>query len=134
MLNNIFGGLIEYTTVQNYTSNNYSFNDFLIKVKNKNLIQWSNLIKDSLLLNYDQLSNLTCIDNLNLNKKIERFSLIYIFTKLNAASRLFTFNNVCDNQSILSMTHIYKAANWLEREIFDLFGLCFKIIKIYEEF
>jgi len=89
------------------------------------------LLKNSLLFNYQQLNDITCIDNLTLitnnnqdNIK-DRFTLIYVFTNIKANSRLIVKILINKNQSIPSLVNLFNCANWLEREIYDFYGVIF---------
>jgi NADH:ubiquinone oxidoreductase subunit C len=84
------------------------------------------LLKNSILFNYYQLNDITCIDNLSLLKDIQdnnknRFTLIYIFTNIKYNSRLLIRVTVNKNQQIPSLTNLFLCSNWLEREIYDLY-------------
>jgi NADH:ubiquinone oxidoreductase subunit C len=84
------------------------------------------LIKNSILFNYYQLNDITCVDNLALLKGLQdnnrnRFTLIYVFTNIKYNSRLLIKIMVNKNQQIPSLTNLFLCANWLEREIYDLF-------------
>jgi hypothetical protein len=97
------------------------------------------LLKNSLLFNYYQLNDITCIDNLTLLKETQdnnknRFTLIYIFTNLKYNSRLIIRLTINKNQRVPSLFNLFKSSNWLEREIYDLFVLFSRIIQIYVEF
>jgi NADH:ubiquinone oxidoreductase subunit C len=97
------------------------------------------ILKNSILFNYDQLNDITCIDNLSLLKNNQdnnksRFSLIYIFTNIKNNSRIIIRLTINKNQRIPSLSNIFYGANWLEREIYDMFVLFFLIILIYVEF
>jgi len=88
------------------------------------------LLKNSILFNYYQLNDITCIDNLSLLKDIQdnnknRFTLIYIFTNIKYNSRLLIRVTVNKNQQIPSLTNLFLCSNWLEREIYDLYGVVF---------
>jgi len=104
-------------------------------VEFKNLSQfWTFFIvlKNSLLFNYIQLNDVTCIDNLNLLNKSDvtkiknRFSLIYVFSNIKYASQIIVKITIDYPQTIPSIFPLFKGAAWLEREIFDLFGVIFK--------
>ena len=70
---------------------------------------------------------MTCIDNLNLStcNNNNRFSLVYILNSINTTSRLLISTSFSLNTIIMSISSIYRSALWLEREIFDLFGVYF---------
>jgi len=84
------------------------------------------LLKNSILFNYYQLNDITCIDNLSLLKELQdnnknRFTIIYIFTNIKYNSRLLVKLTINKNQQVPSLTNLFLCANWLEREIYDLF-------------
>lgn len=114
---------------------NYNFNqkkiDYIINLTSIKYFWFLMiLINKSLLLNFNQLNDITCIDNLNLIKNNQndvknRFSLVYIFTNLSYSSRLIIRLTINNNQEVPSLTNLFNSANWLEREIYDLFGIIF---------
>lgn len=114
--------------IYNFHTNNV---DYIIDLTNiKYFWIFFITINKSILFNYYQLNDITCIDNLNLLKNNvdnnkNRFTLIYIFSNLKKHSRLIIRLTINNNQRIPSLVNLYSAANWLEREIFDLFGIIF---------
>jgi Ni,Fe-hydrogenase III component G len=122
----------------------YDFNlniiDIFINLSNiKYFWTFMIVIKNSLLFNYYQLNDITCIDNLSLLKANQdnnknRFTLIYIFTNIKTKSRIILRLIINKNQRVPSLTNLFSCANWLEREIYDLFVLYFQIIRIYAVF
>ena len=88
------------------------------------------IINKSLLFNYYQLNDITCVDNLNLidnnnDSFRNRFTLIYVFTNIKKHSRLSIRITINNNQRVPSLVNLFDAANWLEREVYDLFGIIF---------
>ena len=78
---------------------------------------------------YDQLIDITVIDNVlsNQNYSNQRYTIVYSFLSLSFNKRLLVYSNVSeDDQSIDSITQIFESANWFEREIYDLFGIAFR--------
>ncbi|MBK9073344.1 MAG: NADH-quinone oxidoreductase subunit C [Myxococcales bacterium] len=118
----------------------YDFNllisDVIINITNIKYF-WTLMImlKNSILFNYYQLNDITCIDNLSLLKQSQdnnknRFSIIYIFTNIKNNSRLIVKLTINKNQRIPSLCNLFLCSNWLEREIYDLFVLFSQIILI----
>jgi NADH-quinone oxidoreductase subunit C len=94
-----------------------------------------NFLKSDPTLNYNMLSDVTAADYLNYPgaPKEGRFGLVYIFNSipLNAggtpAPRLILRVFLDDaNLEVESLVPIYAGAEWLEREVFDMFGIRFK--------
>ena len=54
-----------------------------------------------------------------------RFFLTYNFYSVIYNIRILLSCFISDNQSLFSITNIFPVANWMEREIFDMFGLIF---------
>ena len=98
-------------------------------VKKELILEIIQKIKEDDKLLYDQLIDITVIDNVlsNQNYSKQRYTIIYSFLSLSFNKRLLVYSNVSeDDQSIDSITQIFESANWFEREIYDLFGIAFK--------
>ena len=98
-------------------------------VKKEMILEIIQKIKEDDKLLYDQLIDITVIDNIlsNQNYSNQRYTIIYSFLSLSFNKRLLVYSNVSeDDQSIDSITQIFESANWFEREIYDLFGIAFK--------
>jgi NADH-quinone oxidoreductase subunit C len=54
-----------------------------------------------------------------------RFDLIYWMHRFSDQRRLRLRTAVAENDSIDSVTEVWKTANWMEREVYDLFGIVF---------
>ncbi len=55
----------------------------------------------------------------------ERFDLIYCLYSIAHRHRVRVKTRVAENQPVPSATDLWSAANWLEREVFDMFGVNF---------
>ena len=54
-----------------------------------------------------------------------RFEVVYLLYSMKNQQRLRLKIKVGDSESVSSVESIWKAANWLEREVYDLFGISF---------
>lgn len=54
-----------------------------------------------------------------------RFEIVYTLCSFKNKERLRLKTKVGENESMFSVESVWKAANWLEREVFDLFGIHF---------
>ena len=79
-------------------------------------------LKEDSDLQFDQLIDLTAIDYPSQNK---RFHIIYLLMSMSLNQRILIKSSVGDNVNIDTITSIHKAANWYERECYDLFGIQF---------
>ena len=98
-------------------------------VKKELVLEIIQKIKEDDKLLYDQLIDITVIDNVlsNQNYSNQRYTIVYSFLSLSFNKRLLVYSNVSeDDQSIDSITQIFESANWFEREIYDLFGIAFR--------
>jgi NADH-quinone oxidoreductase subunit C len=75
---------------------------------------------------FDLLVDITCVDYLNYRDATDRFGLVYILTNTDTNERLIvrTFLNEPD-LVVPSVTLLWEGANWLEREVWDMFGITF---------
>ena len=71
---------------------------------------------------FDYLTDLTAVDHPNLE---DRFELIAILYSFEANRRVRVKTRFAEAYSPPSLTSLYAAANWLEREVFDMFGIQF---------
>lgn len=92
---------------------------------------------------FDVLMDLTAVDYAKFRSfsKPARFELVYYFFSLTSKVRLRVKLPVPDTDPVApSLTPLYGNANWLEREVWDMFGIRFaghpnlKRILMYEEF
>lgn len=107
----------------------FSNNSILINDKYNEIIIDSNEVlniirelKENKNFKYDQLIDLTAIDY---PAREKRFDLVYILLSMTENKRIVVKTSLSDGQSIDSITSIHKAANWYERECYDLFGTIF---------
>ncbi len=71
---------------------------------------------------FHQLLDITAIDN---PSRERRFDLVYIIQSLKKNKKLILKTSLKENDSIETTTSVYKAADWYERECYDLFGIEF---------
>jgi len=75
---------------------------------------------------FEQLCDLTCIDYLNFPKACDRYGVIYSLLSITNEHRLWVKCFVNDpSPEVPSVVSIWKGANWLEREVWDMFGVRF---------
>ena len=55
-----------------------------------------------------------------------RFEVVYLLYSMKNNLRLRLKTNVAEEERISSVESVWKAASWLEREVYDLFGIAFE--------
>ena len=79
-------------------------------------------LKENSLFIFDQLLDITAVDY---PSRENRFDIIYIFQTLKNNKKIILKTSLKENETIDSITSIHKAADWYERECYDLFGIEF---------
>ena len=93
----------------------------------------------------DFLVDLTAVDYYGHQTKDVRFEVVYHLRSMATGERLRVKAELADNEDgtepfITSLCDLWKSANWMEREVFDMFGIKFRNhpdlrrILMYEEF
>lgn len=72
---------------------------------------------------FNFLVELTAVDY---PKRESRFELIYILGKFGGSERIRVKTRLPDGAAIATLTTVYTGANWMEREVFDMFGIRFE--------
>jgi NADH-quinone oxidoreductase subunit C len=75
---------------------------------------------------FDLLVDVTCVDYLNYRDATDRFGLVYCLANTATNERMIVRTFVNDPEpSVPSAVPLWEGANWLEREVWDMFGIVF---------
>jgi NADH-quinone oxidoreductase subunit C len=78
-------------------------------------------------LGFDLLVDITCVDYLHFRDARDRFGLVYLLANTENNRRITVRAFLNDpNPSAPSAVPLWKGANWLEREVWDMFGIRFE--------
>ena len=80
-------------------------------------------LKNSELFNFDQLIDITAVDYPQ-NEK--RFEIVYLLLSHENNLRIMINTTIEEKNAVPSITKIFPSANWMEREVFDMYGISFK--------
>lgn len=111
--------LLQILPIINYTL--YK-NELSINIPTKKLVPILFFLKNHTNSQFKILSEICAVDYIN---NENRFEIIYNLLSIRFNSRLKIKIKINEFQSIDSIIEIYKAANWCEREVWDMFGICF---------
>jgi NADH-quinone oxidoreductase subunit C len=75
---------------------------------------------------FDFLVDVTCVDYLEYPNATDRFGLVYLLANTETNERITVRCFVNDpDPSVPSVVSLWEGANWLEREVWDMFGIRF---------
>ena len=94
-----------------------------INIDNEDLIDVALFIKSNENTKFRQLMDVTVVDY---PENSQRFKVVYLFLSHEFNQRIILSYLISENEVIPSLTPIYPAANWMEREVFDMYGVKFK--------
>ena len=111
----------ELTTKINETK--ISHNQIYLKIDHEDLLDVVTFIKTNSETKFRQLIDITAVDY---PEKSQRFKMVYLFLSHKFNQRIILSFFLNENEHVSSLTKIFPAANWMEREVFDMYGIKFK--------
>ena len=94
-----------------------------LNIDSEDLIDVTLFIKSNENTKFRQLIDITVVDYPENN---QRFEIVYLFLSHEFNQRIILKYLISENEIIPSLTSIFPAANWMEREVFDMYGVSFK--------
>jgi NADH-quinone oxidoreductase subunit C len=77
-------------------------------------------------LGFNMLIDVTCVDYLNYRGATDRFGMVYLLVNVETNERITVRMFLNDpDPTVPTMVDLWEGANWLEREVWDLFGIRF---------
>ena len=93
-----------------------------ISINPEDLLETVLSLKTNYNTKFRQLIDITAVDYPENEKRLK---LVYLFLSHELNQRIVLTYNINENQHISSLTKIFPSANWMEREIFDMYGINF---------
>ena len=104
-------------------SSKIKHNQIYINIEDNYLIEVILFLKTNSITKFRQLIDITTVDY---PERDRRFQMIYLLLSHETNSRIIIDYNIKEGEVIPSLTSIYPSANWMEREVFDMYGIEFK--------
>jgi len=104
-------------------SSNIKHNQIYINIEENNLTEVILFLKTNSITKFRQLVDITAVDYPDRDR---RFKMIYLLLSHETNSRIIINYNIKEGEIVTSLTSIYPSANWMEREVFDMYGIDFK--------
>jgi NADH-quinone oxidoreductase subunit C len=101
----------------------YWVGDWTAIVDAARMIEVAAYLRDAPAARFDFCSDVTASD---WPVRAKRFDVIYCLYSVPLRQRIRLKVQAGDGEGVASVTGVWPAANWLEREIFDLFGIRFE--------
>ena len=104
-------------------SSSIKHSELSIEIREDDLVEIVQFLKSNEKCKFRQLIDIAGVDY---PQEEKRFKLIYLFLSHEKNNRIKLSINLDTNQIIHSITKIFPSANWMEREVFDMYGVKFK--------
>jgi len=93
-----------------------------VQINKESLLDVVIFLKKNNFTKFRQLIDITAVDYIISEN---RFKMIYLFLSHEFNLRLNINFNINENEVVNSLTKIFPSANWMEREVFDMYGIKF---------
>ena len=93
-----------------------------VTINSEDLLDVILLLKTNKNIKFRQLIDITAVDYPESQK---RFKIVYLFLSHEFNQRIILSYFISENEKISSLTKIFPSANWMEREVFDMYGIKF---------
>ncbi len=95
--------------------------------KKESIRSLAEALKKDVDFQFNMLMDLFAVDYLHWEEKANRFEVVYNLYSLTKTHRLFVKVPLAENEAELdSVVSVWAAADWLEREVWDMMGIVFK--------
>ena len=98
-------------------------NQLYLNIESNDIMDVALFIKSNQNTKFRQLIDITAVDY---PENSLRFKIVYLFLSHEFNQRIILSYLINENEVIPSLTSIFPAANWMERELFDMYGVKFK--------
>ena len=111
----------ELTTKIN--SSRVKHNQIYLSIDSNDIIDVILFMKTNENTKFRQLIDITAVD---FPEKEQRFRIVYLLLSHEFNTRVVIEFDVSEGEKVPSLTKIFPSANWMEREVFDMYGIDFK--------
>ena len=94
-----------------------------LNIDNEDLLEVMLFLKTDKDTKFRQLIEITAVDY---PENDRRFNVVYLLLSHENNKRIIVDYSIKENEVVSSITSIFPSANWMEREVFDMYGIVFK--------
>ena len=107
----------------NVIKSEINFGQLYLDIDAKDIISTILFLKTNDKCRFKQLIDITAVDFPN---RENRFKIVYLLLSHENNLRIIVNVDIEDKKIVPSLTKIFPSANWMEREVFDMYGISFK--------
>ena len=100
-----------------------NFSQLFIDVNVEDIISTILFLKANKKCKFKQLIDITAVDY---PQREKRFKIVYLLLSHENNLRIIINASIDEKETVPSITKIFPSANWMEREVFDMYGISFK--------
>jgi NADH-quinone oxidoreductase subunit C len=101
----------------------FAYGELTIEIEIKSVRDVLRFLRDETLCRFIQLIDLTCVDH---PERAKRFDVVYHLLSLHNNQRIRIKTQIADGEAAPSVIDVFPAAEWFEREAFDMYGVVFE--------
>ena len=102
---------------------NINFDQLYIDIDINDLSSTILFLKTNSKCKFKQLIDITAVDY---PENMKRFKIVYLLLSHENNLRIIISIDIDEKTTVPSITKIFPSANWMEREVFDMYGISFK--------
>ena len=103
-------------------SSKISHNQIFLSIDGEDLLEVILFLKNNNNMNFKQIIDITAVDY---PENERRFKLVYLLLSHEFNSRVIIDFYINENEMVSTLTSVFPASNWMEREVFDMYGIKF---------
>ena len=115
-------GLIEAKQADAVIATDIAWNELNVTVTLNSIVEFTAFLKNDRSMQFSTLVDITAVDYPTREK---RFDVVYHLLSMYRNHRVRVRIEVREDDMVPSLTGVYPASNWFEREVFDMYGLLF---------
>ena len=104
-------------------SSKIQYNQIYLNINEKYLSEVIMFLKTNNDTKFKQLIEITAVD---FPEEDRRFKMVYLLLSHENNTRILIDFYIKENEIVSSLTSVFPSANWMEREVFDMYGISFK--------
>ena len=113
---------INSSLTTNIKKTEINFEQLYINIDIQDIVSTILFLKTNNSCRFKQLIDITAVDY---PQKEKRFSIVYLLLSHENNLRIVINSSINEKESAPTITKIFPSANWMEREIFDMYGISF---------